>query len=246
MKDAPRLIVQAYDPRRTWWLRVGVVSAWALSVVGVYVYNKSTMVPRFYATERELEATRDALREAERRLAELERQLAIAQRGEQVAKEAAQGLQAALTERDEELAGLRADLGFYQRLAGGSAQQPGLSVHSISIEATADPRLFRYTLALSQNIKKGRVTSGSVLLSVKGKHDGQLTALGLRDLGGTEAPERLPFSFKYFQTLEGSLLLPPGFEPTAVRVALDPDDGGAPVEREFPWDKALLGGSGSG
>jgi len=47
----------------------------------------------------------------------------------------------------------------------------------------------------------------------------------------------VPYSFKYFQQVEGDLLLPPGFKPVRVIARVVPQ-GGAAVEQSFPWAQA--------
>ena len=46
---------------------------------------------------------------------------------------------------------------------------------------------------------------------------------------------KLPFSFKYFQTIEQIIELPAGFEPYTVDVTVTSSRIRGPVERSFPW-----------
>jgi hypothetical protein len=48
----------------------------------------------------------------------------------------------------------------------------------------------------------------------------------------------VPYSFKYFQQLEGDLLLPAGMKPVRVVVRLQPASGAA-VEQSFTWAEAI-------
>ena len=47
----------------------------------------------------------------------------------------------------------------------------------------------------------------------------------------------VPYSFKYFQQVEGDLILPSGFKPVRVIARLVPQNGAA-VEHSFPWSAA--------
>jgi hypothetical protein len=51
------------------------------------------------------------------------------------------------------------------------------------------------------------------------------------------APAPLEYSFKYFQQVEGDVLLPPGLQPVRVVARLQPQ-GGAVVEQSFTWAEA--------
>jgi hypothetical protein len=46
---------------------------------------------------------------------------------------------------------------------------------------------------------------------------------------------KIPFSFKYFQTIEQSIELPAAFEPYTVDVTVSAGKQRTPVDRSFPW-----------
>lgn len=235
-----RLRLVEEDPSARLRLRLVVALLWALSLAGTWLWLREAIAPQFAEVARELAEARRALAAAEVEKASLLQRVAQHERGEQVARGANQELQQALAARQEEIASLRNDLSFYQRLMEGGAQQPGLSVHSLALRATGDPRAFEYALTLSQNLKRNRQASGKVELLVGGSRGTENASLGLRDLGGSEAA--LEFSFKYFQQLNGLIMLPEGFRPATVRLRVQPEGGGG-VEREFMWKDVIEGDS---
>ena len=239
--EAPgrRLRLIEDDPRRRWRWRLIVGLLWAGSLVGTYLFLRATIAPKFVEVSRELAQARRGLSSAEAEKQQLQRAAARFERGEQVAQRAVQELQQALTARQEEIASLRNDLSFYQRLMEGGAQQPGMSIHSLVLRKTDNARAFQFALTLSQNLKRNRQASGTVELSISGE-DGQSSArLGLAQLGGTGPT--LEFSFKYFQQLAGLIMLPEGFKPASVRLKVTPE-GSGPIEREFMWKDVVIEG----
>jgi hypothetical protein len=58
--------------------------------------------------------------------------------------------------------------------------------------------------------------------------------LSLTDLGHT-GTYPLSFRFRYFQDLDGEVLLPEGFQPVRVTVTATPQGGRNEVERSFDW-----------
>lgn len=219
-------------------MRALVASLWLLSLAGTWLWLRETIAPQFGEVSRELAQARRALAAAEAEKADLQRRVAQHERGEQVARGANQELQQALAARQEEIASLRSDLGFYQRLMEGGAQQPGISVHSLVLRATDDARTFQYALTLSQNLKRNRQASGKVEVLVGGSRGAENASLGLAELGGGAAA--LDFSFKYFQQLNGLVMLPEGFRPATVRLRVQPESGGS-VEREYMWKDVIEG-----
>ena len=171
-----------------------------------------------------------------RRIESLEQQVATLSRSDQISRDANRDLQATLSERDEEIAGLRADVAFYERFVGATAQRRGLSVHELTLQPQ-DEQAWHFTATLTQNLNRGAVNAGRLLVSVEGTEAGKLRRLAWSDLRQQPNAPGVPYSFKYFQQVEGDLLLPPGFKPVRVIARVVPQ-GGAAVEQSFPWAQA--------
>jgi len=175
-------------------------------------------------------------REQQRRIEMLEQRSATLARSDQISRDANRDLQATLSERDEEIAGLRADVAFYERFVGATAQRRGLSVHELTLQPQ-DEQAWHFTATLTQNLNRGAVNAGRLLVSVEGTEAGKLRRLGWADLRQQPNAPGVPYSFKYFQQVEGDLLLPPGFKPVRVIARVVPQSGAA-VEQSFPWAQA--------
>lgn len=168
--------------------------------------------------------------------AQSQQQLATLQMSDRISRQANRELQQTLAEREEEIAGLRADVAFYERLVGATGQRKGLNVHEIQMRRDNDGS-WRYTATLTQNINRGAVSKGDLTLSVEGTQDGKLVRLDWGQL--LQKPQAPPqrFEFRYFQRLEGSVLLPQGFVPGRV-IARVRADGGSNAEQAFAWEAA--------
>ena len=182
------------------------------------------------------EATPAQARAQQRRIESLEQQVATLSRSDQISRDANRDLQATVSERDEEIAGLRADVAFYERFVGATAQRRGLSVHELTLQPQ-DEQAWHFTATLTQNLNRGAVNAGRLLVSVEGTEAGKLRRLAWSDLRQQPNAPGVPYSFKYFQQVEGDLLLPPGFKPVRVIARVVPQ-GGAAVEQSFPWAQA--------
>ncbi len=165
----------------------------------------------------------------------LKMRIAVLERSEQVAKAALVELQQTLRDREEEIAGVRADLAFYGRLVGG-AKREGLAVHALSLKPVPDSRAWNFSATLTQNFKRGPETRGKLTLSVSGIRNGALETLEWKDLGQKSENAGIEYAFKYFQQIEGTIMLPEGFEPNRVRASADGDSGRS--DQEFSWNDA--------
>jgi hypothetical protein len=171
------------------------------------------------------------------RIADLEQRVATLSRSDQISREANRDLQSTLAERDEEIASLRADVAFYERFVGATGQRHGLAVHDLKLQAQ-DAQVWKFTATLTQNLNRGAVNSGRLTVAVEGSVGGRMQKADWATLRQQAAAAGLPYSFKYFQQVEGDLLLPAGMKPVRVVVRLQPASGAA-VEQSFTWAEAI-------
>lgn len=167
----------------------------------------------------------------------LSQEVSTLRRSDQISRDANRDLERTLAERDEEIAGLRADIAFYESFVGATGQRRGLSVHDLDMQLQGGDA-WHFVATLTQNLNRGAVNTGRVTLSIEGTRNDRLEKLswsGLRKQGNAPG---VPYSFKYFQQVEGEVMLPKGFKPLRVGVRLVPA-GGAAVEQSFPWPETV-------
>jgi len=216
--------------RRRWWPYVVFVAALAFGCWGAW----KTFAPGPAAQARDPRARVEAL----------EQQVATLRRSDQISRDANRDLQGTLAERDEEIAGLRADVAFYERFVGATGQRRGLTVHQLHLQPQSG-QAWHFTTTLTQNLNRGAVSSGDMTLSVEGTLGGKLRTLAWDELRQQPGAPGVAYSFKYFQEVGGDLVLPAGYQPLRVVVRLAPKSGAA-VEQSFTWaDATRRSGSGA-
>jgi hypothetical protein len=184
----------------------------------------------------QLEDSQRVSRGQQRELDTLRQREATLSRSDQISREANRDLQSTLAERDEEIAALRADVAFYERLVGSTAQRRGLAVHALRLQPQNN-LAWHFTTTLTQNLNRGAVSSGQLTLTVEGTRAGKLEKLAWPDLRQQPNAPPIAYSFKYFQQVEGDVFLPSGFTPVRVAVRLAPRAGAA-IEESFTWADA--------
>jgi len=227
----PQLVVRRYDPQQ---LRrrvlLGVV-AWITTVV-VTIAVMRWLTPSHIAGP-----TPAMLEQVKQENETLKQRVAVLERADQVDRIASSDLQQTLREREEEIAGLRTDIAFYTRLVGGGARREGLAVHSVHVAALKESRAWNVTVTLTQNLKRSQVSEGKVQVAIEGVNGGQLKSLPWSEVSAGGEAGGMPFSFKYFQQVSGTVMLPEGFSPNRIRVMVDAGGGGR-IEQGFAWEEA--------
>ncbi|SEO39950.1 hypothetical protein SAMN02800692_0602 [Luteibacter sp. UNC138MFCol5.1] len=217
-RHPPRFVVRSLDDaaheRRR---RLVIAAAWLLSLllVGAGVWLAASRVPL-------PGGARVSVRQVQADNEDLRQQVANLQRSAQVADVAAKELKRNLAERDEEISGLRTDLAFYSRLVGGGAQRDGLKIQGARTSpVNGAANAWNVVVTLTQNARRGEVVKGTLRIAVEGIQGNAVTTLEGAALGQGDSSDGLPFSFKYFQQIQGSFTLPAGFRPTRLRLTAD-------------------------
>ncbi|HMN35988.1 MAG: hypothetical protein RBT79_03050 [Chiayiivirga sp.] len=237
-RSRPRLIITENRPGAR-WRAVLLVLVWIATVAVAAWSGARWASPDAGALRDGLDALQEEHAKSLQRIDRLIQKQTTLERSAQVERDAARALQDTLAERDAELASLRNDVAFFERLAGNTAQRQPLAVHSLSLEPLGDGG-WRYLLILTQNLKKAAISKGSFTLQVEGSQGGALRTLEWTDLVQKPDAAALPFSFKYFQQIEGSIALPPDFIPHRVRVNVRSNQG--QTEQVVPWPDASSSG----
>ncbi|KGM54719.1 membrane protein [Lysobacter daejeonensis GH1-9] len=217
--------------RRRGWVWAGLAVVWLASLAGVWWWASSTAAPRLPVISAALEEARGRLGHVQSELDELRQREATLSRSDQISRAANKEVQDALAQRDEQIAQLRADLAFYERMIGPGAKPQPLNVHSVAFDPEA-PGSWQYEVVLTQSLNRGGVTQGQLQLRIEGMRGGRPATLAWSDLSPGRPPQA--FSFRYFQRLKGSVSLPPGFTPQRVRV--DVRGGGVALDQSFGWN----------
>lgn len=178
------------------------------------------------------EARADAL---QKQVVELQQRQATLQASDRISRAANTEVQSSLSEREEEIAGLRADVAFYERLVGATSQRKGLNTHSVEFSPET-AGTWQYAVVLTQNLNRGAISQGQMRFTVEGVKGGKLTSVSWDELHQRTKVPGQEYSFRYFQQLTGSVMLPKDFTPQRVRVTLGSGAGG--TTQVFDWKQA--------
>jgi hypothetical protein len=172
-----------------------------------------------------------ALREE---VSKLRQEGSVLERSRQIERETNKALQAQLKDaQDERLALIRE--GTYLRRLIKEGGKGAVRVHDLILLPGDQPGVFRYRFTVSQLIPDFGETKGQVSLRITGSEGGADKEVGLEGLPRAD-PKLLSMGFDHFQSFQGELTLPDGFEPRQLTVAISPEgDRLAATSEAFPW-----------
>ncbi len=190
-------------------------------------YSGMGAKPKSYkAMQQELISVQNALRSRDD-------ELAIQRTRHEVDRQALELVRKEMAGQNEELAGLQEGLAFYRSLMSPGEIAPGLSLRSFELTAGDQPRQYAYRMVLQQEARKHDQLKGTLTAIVSGMADGKPVEYALGDISEDFDPG---LQFRYFQSIQGSLILPGGFEPGTVRIrARTVKPNAFDVSQEYPW-----------
>lgn len=222
---------------RPWLLLLLVIISGALlAVVGVSVYesNEGTLqkvkiledsIAAYKAQTDALEAERDQLRSRN----------AVLERASQIDAEAVRKIRETLKQDQEERLSLEEELTFLKGILADKESRKALHIIGVELNPTDQERVVKYRFTIRKTLNDGEMSTGSIFLAVDGKQEGKARWYPLRDLTD-EKRESLRMKFTHFQDIEGTLRLPPSFQPGHFVIEIKPaDDKLAGTKERFDW-----------
>jgi len=225
-------------PRR--WILLLLACVLVAAMVG-YAIGMAEQSRQFSTVEasnkallEEVAELRDQKHQARLKLARLESDRAV---DTQAMKEARKAIVALETRVSE----LESDLGFYRNIMSPSETEKGFQLDRFVLTPTDQERVFEYALVAIQAGDNERFLSGRLVITISGAQDGGPLELRLHDVSKDVDNEGIEYRFRYFQDVEGRVVLPEGFQPEEVRVVARGRRTSEPVlEEVWNWEDLLV------
>lgn len=140
----------------------------------------------------------------------LNRQLNILGVELEVQRLAAQKSQVEIQSGLEREALLKKDIQFYQKVMAPELKEGGFLIEAFDVTKSLSDQAYRYEIVLLQQDKIKSMVNGNISVTLIGSENGQPKQYNLKSMI-TETSSPLKFSFKYFQRINGEMILPEGF-----------------------------------
>jgi hypothetical protein len=221
------------------WFR-WLAAAAAATVVGlllVLAYNRGQAGAGLSAAQvalerRELIAKADRL---ERQNSKLNARVAELEMARKLDREAYGQVEQTLGELQSQLSRQADDLAFYKSIVSPADGIQGLRIHRFEVRPGAEPREYQLKLTLIQSMRHESVAAGLVQVVLHGMQGDRPARYSVGELLGRPKAQ-LPFSFRYFQTIEQAVTLPEGFQAFEAEVQVRSSKLRSPMQQSFPWD----------
>lgn len=231
-----QLMVVSYDPWTRFFKRLFMLVLIAALGGASYIFG------RYEALEAQTQAIaeRDQLKEdlqmAQDEMASYSQRVIMLEKGGEVDRRSTEGLRQNLVDLRNQIATLQEEVAFYKGIMAPSTRKQDLRIQKLDIESTLEARRYRYKVVITQVGTNQRFVSGLAGVNIVGVLNGEQKVYGLRDVSDDVQDYGIKYRFRYFQEIEGDLVLPEGFIAESVEVVLQTNGSKANrVEQSFPW-----------
>jgi hypothetical protein len=126
------------------------------------------------------------------------------------------------------------DLAFYRSIVSPADGVQGLRIQRFAVRPGTQPTEFVIEITLIQAMRQDSSVSGLVQVIIQGMEGARPVKYPVSQLLG-RSHAQLPFSFRYFQTIQCAVTLPDGFAPFEVEVSVQSGRLHSPLRQSFPW-----------
>ena len=224
----------AVRPLVRWLVPAGAVLAAVL--LAAYAYHRGQVAGGLDAAQvliERRELTAKAVR-LEKQNAELNARVAELEMSRKLDREAYGQVEKTLGELQSQLSRQGDDLAFYRSIVSPADGVQGLRIQRFVVEPGGKPREFVLKVTLIQAMRHESTASGLAEVVVHGMQGDRPARYSIGELLGRPRAQ-LPFSFRYFQTLEQAVTLPEGFQAFEAEVQVRSSKLRFPMQQSFPW-----------
>ncbi|GAB3281799.1 DUF6776 family protein [Parahaliea aestuarii] len=161
---------------------------------------------------------RRAYPEAQAEIRALQEQVAAARTRHEVDRSALELVRKDLARQQEQIADLDEGLRFYRSLMAPGEIAQGFSLRGVELTALEAPGHYAFRIIAQQEARKHDTLRGALSVTVLGLEQGQPLSYPLSVLSDDVDEEGIGLRFRYFQVVEGELVLPEGFQPQSLDV----------------------------
>ena len=233
---AKRSPLQQHGKGRTW--AFAGFSTIFVAVAGYLIFEFGRIQAEYNIVEsaKQRAAFEGTIENLEAEIAALKDQIAVLETHREIDREAYKEVEANLTSLQKKIQEQQDAIAFYRGIVAPSDGGSGLRVQDLRLTRGAAERVYNIRLVLVQARKHDRKVSGDVNLTIDGELDGVETSYAFRDLLPDGADKSWKFSFRYFQDFDRQVVLPDGFTPLKINVAVESKTRSiASIEETYSW-----------
>jgi len=180
-------------------------------------------------------------RQSQQLAGELNQELTLLRTNAEVDRQTMEELRQLVMTQRAQISASERDLRVYKDLLapGGKTNPQGISFGVFTLIPQKEKGHFNYSLVVQKLSTKEGDFAGTLDFNIIGQQSGKTQTLALNQISAQTGPN-IPLDFKYFQTVEGELILPADFVPQNVGLSVKGGDKKNIVETQLEWPDSSI------
>ena len=233
-----QLIIKSPQPGKKALLISVLTIAFAGACYVAYYYGHSTAGFDYQTLKTGYDKLQQQAYEFDQENSKLREETAVLKQAAVIDKKAYNDVNGTLKDLQNEILELKEQVAFYRGIVSPTQTAAGLNITSFKLNKLGEESGYHFKLVLTQVKQNNRIIRGKANILIDGLQDGEPKQLNVASLMGKTKLD-LSLRFKYFQTIEGDMVLPEGFVPSNVLVDLKPSGRGQnTIKQSFNWMEA--------
>lgn len=229
-----QMVVVPYRPLYKAMIFMAFLIAMALFSWLTYEYGRNQGLALKVEVVRDRDLISSQLMESQKLITEMRQEIADLEIGGAIDERATEEVRETMESLQGEIAELNEEISFYKGVMLPNVANKGLRIERLDMTPNT-PGRFKYSLLLIQIVDKHNYIQGGVEISLRGREGEQEKRLMLSQLD-KEKTDAVKFRFRYFQNINGEMILPEGFQPREVMVVAQSSGRNAQrLEKTFDW-----------
>ena len=231
-----QMVVVPHRPWRSISLTLGAFCvAVFLAVAGIYYgYTRGTKENISVRIERDQLSTNINILQAQMEI--LQQDFVNVEQASLVDRQALVEVQDMLVDLREINAQLEEDVLFYRQIMSPENDESGLAIGQLDLRATEEENRIRYRIELKQFADNENVITGYANVNILGMQNGNEVSFPLRSVAPEQSQLDIRLQFRYFQNIEGELIIPDDFVPETVQIlAVSQGEDSKTIQKNFVW-----------
>lgn len=231
-----KLVVVPYRPLRALLLRCAVAVGLLVTGSGAYLYGFSTGASENGDARAERDELRGIVASMQQENEALRARLLSLEQAGSVDQQALDNVRQTIVTLREKISQLEEDVLFYKQIMSPENAETGLVIGQLDLIATDAPGTIRYKMELKQQGNNENLIKGHANINVIGIRDYEEVSIPLHELSTSQPERNIRLQFRYFQNIEGEMVLPEDFEPVKVQIlAIAEGVNAKTVQKSFGW-----------
>ena len=172
-----------------------------------------------------------------KQLAQAQEQSAIHKHGSELERQASERVRKENITLQNRVSELEEAVTFYKSIMAPRKNDKGLRIERLELSSTVNKRRFKYKVVMTQVADNSSYISGNVTMNLVGVRNGAKESISFETLSKEMENSGIPFKFRYFQNVDGEIVVPGDFVPEQIEVIAQSKGRKATrLEKRFDWN----------